>query len=77
MARARDPLKGLGLVVVDGVPFLTLRVLLVAVLVGDFSLGLLKQTVYMLAIALVTDSVCRYACASPLYPVGQAGAEVF
>jgi len=54
-----DPLRGLGLVVVDGVPFLALRPILVAALVGDFSLGLLKQTLYMVAIALVTDELCR------------------
>ncbi|KAJ1640176.1 hypothetical protein T492DRAFT_855561, partial [Pavlovales sp. CCMP2436] len=59
------PLRGLGLVLVDGVPFLALRPILVAALVGDFSLGLLKQTLYMVAIALVTDELCRYALPAP------------
>ncbi|KAG8457628.1 hypothetical protein KFE25_002292 [Diacronema lutheri] len=52
---------GIGLVVVRGEAYLSLRVLLPAVIVGDFTLGLAKQTLYTLFVALAAGPLCAAA----------------
>lgn len=58
MAAADDRSQRLGLVVCRGEAFISARVVLAGAITGDLTLGLVKQTVYMLPFALATNALC-------------------